>query len=237
MKLQKLFIVPLIIILSACQANPARKAENTAPQNANKPEASQREKEAMPLQTEQTQSGPQKFPVMFQPGSEPYPKELAELGVQGELVISLFADANGKPHNIKLVESSRHPQLDQNALAVAQKTRFELQKRRSATDLEPIELNFSFYSHDLQTFGAKTCGQFLKEVDYFRKTFPDRAASEVFGYSVMAGIAIFQAEQTNPKSNLKGSTFEEDVAYCQANPQRLLMKRLFDVYGAKFTQL
>ena len=153
--------------------------------------------------------------------------------MQGEVVLAGQIKPDGLAQNVALIKGSGNAQLDQNALGFAQRVRFRLEKRRSATEPEPVEFAFQFYTHDLYTFGQKTCAQFLKEVDYFKKTFPNKPADEVIGYRAMSGMAFLYAMQKNPQINVRGSTFAQDVEYCQNNPQRPLIQWMLEAHGVK----
>jgi TonB family protein len=171
--------------------------------------------------------------LVFAPGSATYPKEWGEQGVQGEVTISAQIKADNVAEQVVVVKSSGNPKLDQNALAFAQRVKFRLEKRRSATEPEPVEIDFQFYTQHLETFWQKTCGQFLKDVEYFKKTFPDKSANEVLGYRAMSGLAFLSAMQKNPQLAPSGNTFAQDVEFCQQNPGQLLMPHLMEKNGVK----
>lgn len=231
----------VILMLAACQAStphkssqqPHKPASAEGQQNASaaakqKPLAVKKDVEPV---IDPKLTGPQKIPLPFSPGSAVYPKEWGEQGVQGEVVYGGQINTDGMAQNVVLIKGSGNAQLDQNALGFAQKVRFRLEKRRSATEPEPVEFAFQFYTHDLYTFGQKTCAQFLHEVDYFKKTFPNKPADEVIGYHAMSGLAFLYAMQKNPQTKVRGSNFAQDVEYCQKNPQRPLMQWMLEGLG------
>lgn len=243
------FLFALALALVACQATNPPKTDTPAPQGktsaqeAKKP-ARQAKTPAKPqpkagadnaaaTQIVPNLTGPQKIPLVLAPGSATYPKEWGEQGVQGEVTISALIKADNSSEQVAVLKSSGNPQLDENALAFVQRVKFRLEKRRSATEPEPVELEFRFYTHYLESFWQKTCGQFIKDVEYFKKTFPAKPADEVFGYRAMSGFAFLAAIQKNPQLVPSGNTFAQDVEFCQKNPAQLLMPHLMERSGNK----
>lgn len=74
-----------------------------------------------------------------------YPPRLYEQRVEGDVVLRLFVDSEGRlaPESSRVAESSGYPALDSAALAGAQKLRFAPARRRgipiAAAFLQPIE--------------------------------------------------------------------------------------------------
>lgn len=53
-----------------------------------------------------------------------YPRSLREAGIGGEVLMWVWVDAQGNPSNPQINRSSGHAQLDETALAIAQRMRF-----------------------------------------------------------------------------------------------------------------
>ncbi len=234
MGLHFIILMPFLILLAACQAStPHKSAQTGKPKPQAKSAASQpKVNNAMPI-IDPSLTGPQKVPLEFAPGSLIYHNELGEQGVQGEAKLSAQITPEGFAQQVVLVQGSGNAQLDQNALAFVQKTKFRLEKRRSATELEPLDIEMRFHTQTLETFGQKTCKQFIKEVDYFKRTFPNKPADQVAGYHAMSGMAFLYAMQRTDKVVPSSSTFAQNVEFCQRNPDYLLFLHLLENNGLK----
>lgn len=235
MQLHFLAPIALIISLVACQAStPHKTVPAPKPKQASAPTGQDAAHRSTPT-IDATLVGPQKVTLEFAPGSSLYPHVLAEQGVQGEVKLNAQIKPDGFAQLATLLQNSGNPQLDQNALAFAQKSKFRLEKRRSATELETVEVEFRFHTHTLLTYGQKTCRQFIQEVNYFKNTFPNKPADEVIGYHAMSGMAFIYAMQKTANAKYKGSSFAQDVEFCQHNPDFRLMVRLLENNGLKAT--
>jgi TonB family protein len=109
--------------------------------------------------------------VSLRPTDEGYPPELAAKGVQGTAELLLKLGADGNPTDIAVQSSSRSPELDQAAIAVAKGLSFKAKDPANpvAQVLVPIE----FLRDSLTTLPNKTCQEFDIDLAWFKATFPE----------------------------------------------------------------
>jgi len=109
--------------------------------------------------------------VSLRPSDEGYPPELAAKGVQGttELLITLAPD--GSPREVVVQSSSRSPELDRAAVAVAKGLGFK--SKDPANPIAVVLVPVEFLRDSLVTLSKKTCQEFNVDLDYFKSAFPE----------------------------------------------------------------
>ena len=109
--------------------------------------------------------------VSLRPADEGYPPELAAKGAQGTTVLLLTLGGDGSPEQVTVQSSSRSPELDQAAIAVAKGLSFKAKDPAHpvARVLVPIE----FMRDSLATLPNKTCREFNVDLAWFKATFPE----------------------------------------------------------------
>ena len=109
--------------------------------------------------------------VSLRPTDEGYPPELAAKGAQGTTELLLKLGADGSPTDIAVQSSSRSPELDRAAIAVAKGLSFKARDPSNpvAQVLVPIE----FMRDSLTTLPNKTCQEFNIDLAWFKATFPE----------------------------------------------------------------
>lgn len=109
--------------------------------------------------------------VSLRPADEGYPPELAAKGAQGTTVLLLTLRGDGSPEQVTVQSSSRSPELDQAAIAVAKGLSFKAKDPAHpvARVLVPIE----FMRDSLATLPNKTCREFNVDLAWFKATFPE----------------------------------------------------------------
>ena len=149
-----LLAIPLLVPALASAAEPPAAASTPAPTPTPTP--------ASPAQGRA---------ISLRPADEGYPPELAAQGAQGTTVLLLTLGADGSPEQVTVQSSSRSPELDQAAIAVAKGLSFKAKDPAHpvARVLVPIE----FMRDSLATLPNKTCREFNVDLAWFKATFPE----------------------------------------------------------------
>jgi protein TonB len=109
--------------------------------------------------------------VSLRPADEGYPPELAAKGIQGTAELLLKLGPDGSPTDVTVQSSSRSPDLDQPAIAVAKGLSFKA--KDPANPVVQVLVPIEFLRDSLTTLPKKTCQEFNVDLAWFKATFPE----------------------------------------------------------------
>lgn len=156
------------------------------------------------------------------PDEAPYPAGLAARGVQGRAVVRVKVGAEGKASAVAIATSSRSPELDKAALALARALPYTPAKAGVAPDelLVPIR----FRKDSLAELPNKTCADFNIDKAYFAATFPELETGdmEVVRMATGALLLTLPAAQQMPYAQNSSAVAAAALAACATQPHEKL---------------
>jgi len=124
------------------------------------------------------------------------PSEAQLLGEHGEVGVAGIVGIDGRMTDARVTASSRSDRIDAAALDAARQAVFEpARDANGAPNAVYISVRFNFdnaASLDGKTFGTYRCGQFLRDQEWWRKTWPDGPPRDKFS-NLLSGMVIVSA--------------------------------------------
>ena len=117
--------------------------------------------------------------------------------------------------NVVLIRALAMRNWTKMPFGFAQKVRFRLEKRRSATEPEPVEFAFQFYTHDLYTFGQKPAHSFYTKWIILKRPSQTNPPTKSSVITLCLAWPFYICHAKNPQTKVRGSNFAQDVEYCQ----------------------
>ena len=153
------------------------------------------EAEAVAMATAKANQALVKVKPRWVSGGDPeYPESEKALGHHGVVKVSGILGVDGRLSQTRVASSSGAPVLDDLALTSVQGARFE-PARDAAGGLLPLAITVpvEFYSYKSAGPGGGilrySCGQFARDMDWWRATFPKAEPIDLELYAMMRGIA------------------------------------------------
>lgn len=115
------------------------------------------------------------------------------LGHHGTAVIEGVVALDGRMHDAEVKTSSGAPALDSIALAAAGATRFEPATDAAGAPLPVlVSMPFDMVAYKSASGGAfeYRCGQFVRDMDWWRATYPERPWKEHELYKLQLGLIV-----------------------------------------------
>lgn len=161
-------------------------------------------------------------------GKDPYyPPELARAGVQGTATVMAVARSDGSTELVVVQESSRSPALDAIALDLVRRSSFKVTTGDREVFLVPVD----FRRDSVTDLPRKPCAELNADLDYFRRTFPERDETEAPVFTMAAGMVAVQlpAERRGAFSRAAADVALQAISACAGDPSR--------VFFAEYTRI
>jgi TonB family protein len=167
------------------------------------------------------------------------PEAEKALGHHGKVVVTGVLGVDGKIRYATVTQSSGAPNLDALALEATLASVFEPAKDAEGAVLAiPISIPTEFYNYKSDKPGGGMvryrCDQFVKDMDWWRATFPDARWSRLELYTMMLGLgtlARLNAGALNAE-NLQAANadferrFVKSIEDCRARPEKRFVDML-----------
>ena len=175
----------------------------------------------------------------FVDGPEPVlPEAEKAQGHHGTVVVEGVVAADGRMHSARVKVSSRAPALDAIALDAAKATKFTPARDEAGSPL-PVHVLMPFelvaYKTPKGGLFEYRCGQFVRDMDWWRTAHPEKQLSDHELYKMALGLSFvsgMQARGADPQKFLKAAgafpaRWAKAVEKCRAKPGMLQKDALF----------
>lgn len=156
------------------------------------------------------------------PKDAAYPAGLAARGVQGRAVVRVTVSPAGKAGGAAIAESSRSPELDKAALALARSYPYTPPKAGVAPGevLVPIR----FRKDGMADLPHKTCADFNIDKAWFTSNFPELKVGDMEVVKMIKDAVIFTlpGPQQMPYAQNSGAVAAAAIASCASQPREKL---------------
>jgi TonB family protein len=166
-------------------------------------------------------------------GDPAYPDSEKALGHHGVVKLSGILGVDGRLSQTRVASSSGAPVLDDLALASVQGALFEPARDAAGAPLPlAITVPVEFYGYKSAGPGGGilrySCGQFARDMDWWRATFPKAAPADHELYLMISGVGFLASMNSRPLdvATIKSSNadfarrWSEAVETCRAHPER-----------------
>jgi hypothetical protein len=223
-------LLAVLALVSACQNSPG-----------NRPAAQAAGAPSGPV-IDPNLKAPQKFTLFVKRGGLFYSAELVNSGMQGRVEITCDITPENRCENPQIKKSSSDPRVDNLAKAVVLVNAIQPEKRRSPTAPEPVEMLVVFSTSDPnKLYSDKSCEQFIKDINYFRRTFPGKSIDDFYDITAMRGLLLLFFLEDPKAMATREITSDALVtameAQCQANPTKPALRLMAELLGYDFNQL
>jgi len=124
--------------------------------------------------------------IYVYPGSDYYPKSLAEAGVQGRVILFLDLSKDGHVVKASIYRSSGSSELDDTAIKKAMSMSY--QGRGESPDAASLRLEF--LKDNSKSVQSKTCKDFNVDAAWFKKTFPERSVVDLPSVAIIGNLVM-----------------------------------------------
>lgn len=171
----------------------------------------------------------------FRPGDKQYPAELANAGVQGEVLVVVTLTEDGQSDGAALGVSSRSMQLDQIAVDFVKAAKFQV-KEAPAKGWKAIVVPVEFYKDSVTTLKLKTCAEFNADLTYQLATFPERKPGETRLFDMLTGVLYLgsggKPAQAAELAKRSAAARQPTIDACKAKPENMFYQTWQDAVKA-----
>jgi len=154
-----------------------------------------------------------------------YPREIADKGIQGDVLVHALLGADGKATELTVKRSSRAKELDDLAVNYVRELTF---KTKENAALPAVLVPIEFARDTTESLLQKPCGEFNVDYAYFRSAFPEKESADMRIIQLSSGI-VYVTLSTNQVVKIAKARKEVNqatIAKCAENPSI----KYFDTY-------
>jgi TonB family protein len=174
--------------------------------------------------------------VIYPAASSPYTPELAAQGVQGTTDLRVKLSSDGAPSAVSVQSSSRSAVLDEAAIEIGKKLKFNLKDGKAPVD--DLVVPVDFQRDSFAKLPDKTCADFNVDVGYFKTTFPELKPSDMKLVNATVGLLFVQGMKNASHGELralskKGAAAASGIVdACAQKPEANYLKTFTELFKA-----